>query len=236
MPLSATMCSSSWPVRIGTASPRLSRALRGVTSCPDRADSHAKRAPARRSARALRNAAGSRRTRYSSIARAARGWVAARNGSTYTSLSAVGAADSAAPRPRPEQWRSGERAQTAPRAAARDRLRSRHRHPPTATPTPAGARRPAHRSRPPARAEHGRVRRGDRPLRAMPSIRRDPVEHPVRSASAQVTVRSGGDRRGLPRHAHPHEAVILAFLASDSGRRLERPGQSRSLDRPPRPD
>ena len=54
---------------------------------PSRADSHGKRAPRRPSVRGRSRAAGRRRTRYSSIARAAGGCVAARNGSTKTSLS-----------------------------------------------------------------------------------------------------------------------------------------------------
>ena len=81
------MCSSSSPVRMRTRSPVARRADVGVTSLPSAADSQAKRAPARPRARAAARAAGSRRIRYSSIARAAAGWVAARNGSTKTSLS-----------------------------------------------------------------------------------------------------------------------------------------------------
>ena len=79
---SATMCTSSGPVRTGIRSPRWSRRCSGVTSKPDCADSHGKRAPSPPWARAARIAAGSRLTRYSSIARAACGWVAARKGRT----------------------------------------------------------------------------------------------------------------------------------------------------------
>ena len=59
----------------------------GVTSIPSAADSHGKRAPARPRRAAAARAAPRRRPRYSSIARAAAGWVAARNGRTKTSLS-----------------------------------------------------------------------------------------------------------------------------------------------------
>ena len=54
---SATMCSSSWPVRIGDDA-RRSRACRGAASRPRRcaADSHGKRAPARPSSRACARA------------------------------------------------------------------------------------------------------------------------------------------------------------------------------------
>ena len=60
---------------------------RGVTSLPSPADSHGKRAPARPSDFAAARAAGRRRMRYSSIARAASGRIAASAGSTKTSAS-----------------------------------------------------------------------------------------------------------------------------------------------------
>ena len=57
---------------------------RGVTSCPSAADSQGNQAPRRPASRAASCAAWSRRTRYVSIARAAAGRVAAKNGRTKT--------------------------------------------------------------------------------------------------------------------------------------------------------
>ena len=81
------MCSSASPVRIRAISPLGSRPNDGVTSNPSTADSHGNRAPRLPRRRAPARAASRRRMRYSSMARAAAGWVAARNGSTNTSLS-----------------------------------------------------------------------------------------------------------------------------------------------------
>src|SRR5664280_581284 len=77
------MCSSSWPVRMGTICPDLSRALVGVTSCPVRADSHGKRAPARPAARAALEAA-----RAAGRAGARFPWESARTGHDVTPTSA----------------------------------------------------------------------------------------------------------------------------------------------------
>ena len=74
-------------MRIRTVWPRWSRALTGVTSSPVAADSHGKRAPSFSSRLAVSLAAGSLRTRYSSMARAAPGRVEAMTGRTKTSAS-----------------------------------------------------------------------------------------------------------------------------------------------------